>query len=244
MSSNPYETKRYVNDYLLFHYGKPDQLCPFKILDRRALNFHQEIVKRSILRLKFKESIRALDIGCAVGRFSFELGLVADSVVGVDYSAALIRAARKIQNDSRTSVLREDESGKYSKLTIDFPRHLRRAQVQFHRGDAQDLSPFAKDRYHIVAAINLVCRLYSPQKFIQQLPDLVLPSGQLILASPHSWSEDYTPKRFWLHTKKLDTLLSPHFRLAKRSDLPFMIREHQRKYQLVFSEVSTWIRRS
>jgi hypothetical protein len=38
-------------------------------------------------------------------------------------------------------------------------------------------------------------------------------------------------------------LLRPHFRLARRGDLPFLIREHRRKYQLVVAEVFTFVRR-
>jgi hypothetical protein len=41
----------------------------------------------------------------------------------------------------------------------------------------------------------------------------------------------------------LRRILSPHFKLARRQDLPFLIREHARKYQLGVSEASTWVRR-
>jgi hypothetical protein len=41
----------------------------------------------------------------------------------------------------------------------------------------------------------------------------------------------------------VQSLLRPHFRLARHGDLPFLIREHRRKYQLVVAEVFTFIRR-
>ena len=243
MSSNPYESKRYVNDYLLFHYGTPPQLCPFNFIDSTALHFHSEIAKRFLLPLNSPLPISALDVGCAAGRFSFELAKIAHFVTGVDYSKALIQAARKIQRKLSITVWREEESGSFTKVKVQLPKDLQRAKVQFQTGDAMDLSHFAKKPYNIVAAINLICRLSNPSKFIRQLPHLVLPGGQLILASPHSWSLTYTPKKHWLHTNNLDALLSSNFHLNHRFDLPFLIREHERKYQLVFSEVSAWIRR-
>jgi hypothetical protein len=41
----------------------------------------------------------------------------------------------------------------------------------------------------------------------------------------------------------LRRILSPHFELARRQDVPFLLREHARKYQLGLSEASTWVRR-
>jgi hypothetical protein len=69
------------------------------------------------------------------------------------------------------------------------------------------------------------------------MPDLVAPGGQLLLASPYSWLEQYTPRPEWLTSSQVRQLLRPQFRLRRRRDLPFLIREHHRKYELVVSEV-------
>jgi hypothetical protein len=42
----------------------------------------------------------------------------------------------------------------------------------------------------------------------------------------------------------LRKLLAPHFKLIKRRDLPFLIREHKRKYEFVIAEASSWTRTS
>ncbi|NDC01228.1 MAG: methyltransferase domain-containing protein, partial [Verrucomicrobia bacterium] len=42
------------------------------------------------------KSRRALDLGCAVGRSSFELAAKVPEVIAIDFSRAFIRAARKL----------------------------------------------------------------------------------------------------------------------------------------------------
>jgi hypothetical protein len=46
-------------------------------------------------------------------------------------------------------------------------------------------------------AVNLIDRLPKPVRFLAHLPELVVPGGQLVLASPYTWMEDYTPRRHW-----------------------------------------------
>ncbi len=46
---------------------------------------------------------RALDIGCAVGRTSFELSKAFDAVIGIDYSHSFIGAAQQLAKGQRLS---------------------------------------------------------------------------------------------------------------------------------------------
>ena len=89
---------------------------------------------------------------------------------------------------------------------------------------------------------------------LAQLPGLVKPGGQLIIASPYTWMAEYTPREKWLggfiqdgravwSFDALKTILSPEFELSRCRDLPFVIREHGRKFQLGFAEASCWLRR-
>ena len=73
--------------------------------------------------------------------------------------------------------------------------------------------------------------------------------GQLIIASPYTWLESYTPRGKWLGGFKrggravgafdvLRQILSPQFKLSQRRDLCFLLREHARKFQLGVSEAT------
>ena len=44
---------------------------------------------------------RALEIGCAVGRATFELTRVFDEVIGVDYSKLFIETSNRLKMDGR-----------------------------------------------------------------------------------------------------------------------------------------------
>ena len=243
--ANPYETRRYLDEYLLFHYAKQRDLCPFPFISRDLLRFHERIREECLLPPSRAPQGRtsALDVGCAVGRFTFELSRVADDVLGIDNSRSFINAAREMARRRRADI-RMLESGKtFLKRRVALPRNVRAEKVGFDVGDAMDLSRFtAAGPYDIVAAINLLCRLPSPQRFLRQLPELVAPGGQLILASPFSWLEQYTSRGQWLSPEALKRKLRPHFRLARKRDLPFLIREHRRKYQLVISHIMTFVR--
>ena len=56
-----------------------------------------------ITRSLFQDVVvsRALDIGCAVGRSSFELARVFDEVVGIDYSKAFVDNCRELKTNGR-----------------------------------------------------------------------------------------------------------------------------------------------
>lgn len=239
---NLYETQSYLNEYLFFHYGKPKNFCPHPLAPKEALNFQQRIVAQCVLPLRFKGLTRGLDIGCAVGRSTFELARVVDEVTGIDYSKNFIRAANQIARKHSIQIRVKEEGDRHSRQTVFLSPSLRRGNASFHVGDARDLRCFSESQFHVVLAINLIDRLPSPQKFLAQLPDLVAQGGQLVLASPFTWMEEYTPRREWIDSRSLPSLLRPHFGLVRRRDLPFLIREHRRKYQWCVSEVSTYVR--
>ena len=243
MRSNPYETDRYLEEYLLFHYGKPADLCPFDFISRDLFRFHERLRKECLRPVASRGPVRALDIGCAVGRFSFELGRVADEVLGIDNSHRFIQAARRIAATHSTPLRILESGATLSKRKADLPKPLRHGRVRFKVGDALNLMAFCDRPFQIVAAVNLLCRLPSPGKFLQKLSAIVAPGGQLLLASPYSWLEEFTPRDEWLTSPQVEKLLRPHFRVAHRCDLPFLIREHRRKYQLVISEATTFVRK-
>jgi hypothetical protein len=78
----------------------------------------------------------------------------------------------------------------------------------------------------------------------------VKPGGQLLLTTPFTWLEEFTPRDRWIggttmgpsSEEELTRRLSPHFRLHRRVDLLFLIREHERKYQLGIALGTSWIR--
>jgi SAM-dependent methyltransferase len=246
VKANPYESKRYLDEYLLFHFGKPKDLCPFfapyEFFSEFMLRFHERIARECGM-LPYSKRARALDLGCGVGRLAFQLSPGVGEVIGIDNSRQFIAAAREISKRGTIEVQIQESGAEFTTRQLKLPKRARPERVHFQVGDAQKLGPLAKRPFDIVAAINLICRLPSPTAFLRQLPDLVLPGGRLVIASPFSWLKDHTPPREWLTASDIEAILAPHFRLHRlgglppRLDIPFLIREHRRKYQLVISHV-------
>lgn len=242
--ANPYESSRYVDEYLLFHFGKARDLFPYQILPAEILKFHERLRTECLLPVAKRGGTRALDIGCGVGRFTFELTRVVDEAVGIDNSRAFIRTARRLATTGTASIQILETGAHYKETRVSIPNGLRKDKVRFAVGDAMDLSALTRrgEMFDVVAGINLLCRLPSPEKFLRQLSVLVKPGGQLLLACPFSWLENFTPQKEWLRPERVISTLRPKFKLARRRDLPFLIREHRRKFQLVVSDVMTFHR--
>ena len=67
-----------------------------------------------------------------------------------------------------------------------------RTAVSFMVGDACQLPNLGQ--FDCVLAANLICRLLDPMKFFQRLPDMIVPGGILVITSPYTWLEQYTPE--------------------------------------------------
>lgn len=226
----PYESSRILGEYLLFHYGSPTEQFPWAGGPEEAMEFPSRSVQELIDPSSRLES--ALDLGCAVGKSTFVLSSLCDSVLGVDASISFIQAAQTILSKGGIEFEFHEEGSRWKRgmAKVDAPRE----NVSFEVGDAcnlrNDLGCF-----DLVHAANLLCRLPDPRVLLAKLPDLVKPGGQLLLVTPFTWLEEFTPKQNWLESKDsesaLKELLGECFDLEFEKNLPFLIREHRRKYQ-------------
>src|SRR5438105_11867306 len=92
-----YETERVLSEYLLLHYGAHRQIMPFDFGPVAALDFPMRCVSECLLPSRLPPAARALDLGCAVGRSTFELARNCVQVVGIDSSPIFIDAACHLQ---------------------------------------------------------------------------------------------------------------------------------------------------
>ncbi len=237
---NLYETDRLLGEYLLFHFGADEEILPWESGPREALGFPV----RTVAHFGQGRVERALDLGCAVGRSAFEMSMSADQVIGIDFSQKFVDAAEHLARQGSFDYLRTDEIPAQSRLTAKLPEGVDGGGVSFEQGDAmnlrEDLGSF--DRVH---AANLLCRLPEPQKLLQRLPDLVKSGGELVIATPCTWLEEFTPLDNWPEGGTLEWLkgkLSGDFSLERTDNEPFLIREHARKFQWSVSQISVWRR--
>ncbi len=249
-----YESDRALAEYLLFHYGTAEQIRPPTPELAGLLGFARRCVTEGFVWPPPDGSARALDLGCAVGGAAFELARHVPEVIGVDYSRSFIAAAERLRGEGTCSVEVVEEGELTRPVTLRRPEGIDPARLRFQTGDALNL-PDDLGTFDLVLAANLIDRLADPARFLARLPALVRPGGSLLLTSPYTWLEAYTPRERWLGgfiregqpVKTQDTLrelLAPAFILEKTIDLPFLIREHARKFQASVAEGTLWRRQS
>ena len=245
---NIYETPKLLAEYLLFHYGADEEVLPWGFGPRDALGFAQRSVSELLnaeLGMRNAESIRALDLGCAVGRSGYELAVNCGEVIGIDYSQSFIDAAETVRRDGLLEYPRLDEAVSQTKLIALRPEQGDAKRIRFEQGDAMNLRGDL-GAFDVVHAANLLCRLTEPQKLIARFSSLVKPGGQLLLTTPCTWLEEYTPPANWPAGSTFEWLqreLSTHFTLELKKDIPFLIREHARKFQWSVALGTRWRRK-
>lgn len=241
--SNLYETRKLLGEYLLFHYGRADEILPADA--PAAMHEALDFAVRTTEHFEAHEVDRGLDLGCAVGRSSFEMSHTCNEVIGIDFSRSFIDAAESLRQGDGLPYERLEEAHLTTNLEARLPDGYVTERIRFETGDAMDLRADlgSFDRVH---AANLLCRLPQPQRLLDRLPSLVKPGGELVLATPCTWLAEFTPPENWPVGSTFDWLklrLSPTFDLIRQTTEPFLIRETARKFQFTFSLVTVWRRR-
>jgi putative 4-mercaptohistidine N1-methyltranferase len=248
-----YESERALAEYLLFHYGSPEAVLPYPEGPSDALDYPVRCVTECLDIRALPANPRALDLGCAVGRSAFELARHCTEVVGIDASHRFIEVAGILQQTGEFAFEYAEEGNLNRSATARVPEEIRRDRVRFQTGNAEEPAP-ELGTFDVILLANLIDRLQRPQRCLGRLAGLARPGGQIIVTSPYTWMESHTPVEHWIGGFQaggqpiwtldgLKQLLEPHFDLAECKDLPFLIREHARKFQWSVAEASLWRRR-
>jgi putative 4-mercaptohistidine N1-methyltranferase len=245
--STYYESDAGLAEYAEFHYG--DHCYGVE-------NFPARLAE---IALSYAQGPRrrALDLGCASGRATFELARVYEHVDGVDFSEAFIEQCQRMARDGQLrygrleeGVVRSDQCRRLEDLGLSEAAQ----RTQFAQGDACDLDPALRD-YDLVLAANLVDRLPKPTAFLDAMAERIVSGGVLLIATPGTWMASYTTAENWLGgyekdgqpVTTLDGLtqhLSANFEpIGPARDVAFVLRETARKHQHTLSQVSCWRRR-
>lgn len=250
MSAPDYEDREIVEQYLLFHYARGEDLLPWSFGPREALHYPRRVVEELVDRSLVQKGDRGLDMGCAVGGSSFALAELGIPVLGVDLSKNLIAAARRMAAGEAESIRVQVSGRQWRKLLLSPPTGpSERGTLEFRVGDALDPPLEKEETFGVILMINLIDRIPDPVRGLDQAVRRLRKGGQLIIASPYTWLEEVAPPERWLTTSSQTALegMQSHFagrlELAERKDLPFLIREHERKYQWSVAEGTRWVKR-
>lgn len=242
--TNPYTTDSIISQYC--HFGWGDNALGVE-------NYPSTCAKIALEYMKDKPKRKAFDIGCAIGRSTFELARGFDEVIGVDFSARFVQEAESLKQNAvlRYTMPTEGELESFHEVNLsNFDLEEERSKVSFWQADACNLKPLYKG-FDLIFGGNLIDRLYDPKKFLDSLAERLNDKGMLILTSPYTWQKESTPKEKWIGGYKRDgenvttldglkEILGKEFRLIDTKDVPFVIQETARKHQYTIAQMSIW----
>lgn len=250
-----YDTNEVVNQYLLFHYGtkaeQRDDVISNTVGHPETVNLIDRTVQ--LMNQFATKTDNALDLGCAVGRSSFELARSFSQVVALDYSDAFVDVANELKRDGEMDYNRWETGSHVTRLTASIADEIERDRVSFIQGDAANLDALSLFKttapFDAILLSNLLCRLSDPEHCLRQFVEsnkYLQSGGVLVIASPNSWMDMYTDPENYLDGSDSEATLAaigrhlPGFELLHSEDIPFMIREHRRKYEYIISQGSVW----
>jgi SAM-dependent methyltransferase/uncharacterized protein YbaR (Trm112 family) len=237
--------RQYLSTYAFDHYGDldPDEAThslasPGSIvkLFRRGLPSMDHTVKGPMI-----------DIGCAVGRTTFELAHACDELVlGVDLNFGMLKTAAAILEKGYVSY--PQRRGGIAFERRNFPVAFEKAaNCDFWVCDGTAL-PFSANTFSAGVSLNVLDCVWSPYDHLKEIGRILLPGGSAVLSTPYDWTAHATPIEAWLggHSQRsehkgaspaiLRSLLSggghPHaieeLELISEKDVPWTLRLHDR----------------
>jgi len=175
----------------------------------------------------------------------------------VDLSASFVGAAQRLQTEGALPYQRRDQGEIAKRVVAEVDTSGLAGALRFKRADACALPPDMMD-FDACLLANLVDRVPSPKAALGRLGGmrgLVKPGGLAVVVSPHSWLPEHTNRGAWLggyygpsgepvYTRDaIVQLLADDFDLVGEEELPMLLREHGRKYELLLSEALVFHRK-
>lgn len=140
----------------------------------------------------------AIDLGCAAGRFSFELAARFETVVGMDTNYSHLAFAAALQRGEETAFQRPLRAMAREKVSLN---RSGCRNVLFILSDALD-PPLPAESALLVGALNLIDSISSPMILLGQMDALLQHEGTLLLTSPYSWNSGVCPAARWLEEEQ------------------------------------------
>jgi SAM-dependent methyltransferase len=225
-----YDRPDFLQAYLWTHYG---DLSP-KPLDPDGPergDYFERLAARPSTGL-------ALDLGCNVGRATFDLARSADFVLGVERSYEAVKRAREICRSRRVAFHLKDEGDRGRYVDLDASEVVR-DNVEFICGDASAL-PLGPEIADSVAAANLIDRLANPVLFLARADKILKSGGRLTLTAPFTWRAQATVRERWLCDAKrsgrdaiLEWFEEHDYEVTEDAELSLTIRNDRRFFELI-----------
>jgi SAM-dependent methyltransferase len=189
-----------------------------------------------------------IDIGCAVGRTSFELAEACDEIVlGIDLNFHMVKLAGSVLKEGQVTYPKR-RGGivfKQREFSVAFERA---ENVDFWVCDATCL-PFGDEAFSLATSLNVLDCVQTPYAHLKELARVLKPDAVGLLSTPYDWNVSATPMESWLggHSQRSESQGSSEIMLrsllaggehpnaidaleivSEAEDLPWTLRLHDR----------------
>lgn len=229
-----------LGSYMDLHYGSFFYAPPAHATWADHRQYWERVVRvaRPETEAKYEHS---LDLGCSVGRYTFELARLSHIAIGVDLSFNTVSSAAKFHRVKQVSYELRKHGRHFEEVQSPY---LPPQNILFLVADALD-PPFRAESFDLVAGLSLVDNVRLPLVLIGQMDALLRPGGSLILGSPYEWRADICDPEEWLETDAMDGqvmvrrilegTMFPQMGLKyevlqELLDLPWVLRHHARHW--------------
>jgi SAM-dependent methyltransferase/uncharacterized protein YbaR (Trm112 family) len=231
-----------ISSYMDLHYGTfEDSIFPSASwIDSKE--FWKKVVE---IAKPNKDEIyrRSLDLGCSVGRYTFDLARFSELAIGIDIKFNTVSRAALFQRTKKIFYERRKHGRCFEEIETTYSPSQ---NVLFLIADALD-PPFKGETFDFVTALNLIDNVKLPLVLIGQMDALLKQGGSLILGAPYEWQTEICDAEEWLETDDMDSpemlksilegRLFPQMGITYEIfedifDIPWLMRYHNRHWGL------------
>ncbi len=138
-----------------------------------------------------------LDVGCSVGRYTFECAKKGFAV-GIDANYEHLRQAAEIMRTGILQFRRKTRALNYEKVTLDLSPSK---NTLFMVADIHD-PPFKMDTFDFISGLNLIDSVKLPLTALGQMDAMLKKHGELFLSTPYTWNPEVSGE--WLETEDIE----------------------------------------
>ncbi len=138
-----------------------------------------------------------LDIGCSLGRGTYELAnITGDLVVGLDLNFSMLRAAQRIRRSRRVKYQSRRVGLVFDSHEYELPGYPFE-QVSFWCADVSIL-PFVASTFDGAVCMNMLDCVASPLGLLFEVGRVTKPSSESLLCTPFDWAAGATEPAAWI----------------------------------------------
>ncbi len=246
---NHYETNKDVCQQLDSHYGNNNPLS--------QKNYHSQITNAVVELVKRYQCSTAkfLDLGCSVGRSSFELAPYFEQIDGVDFSARYIQHGVKLLQGNSVRYIIENEGDivDFNEISLAGLGLQKPSNLIFSQGDAVNLKSVFKD-YDVILVQHVLENCYNPKLFLASIHQRLNEHGLLFLLSNYHFNQATTEKSNWLGGVKVngenvtgfdgvEQILVEQFDLLTQRELTRPLKVNKRNFLVNNIHLTLWKKR-